>query len=78
MSASASSALFPHTEGSGLNPRQTGGYSGVPQTRHLPSGSRLTQRTPAGFPDGIPGSGLEMEGAMQQAAQPTRQSMKTA
>ena len=33
------------------------------------------QRTPAGLPLGIPGMGEEIEGAMQQAPQPTRQSI---
>jgi oxygen-independent coproporphyrinogen-3 oxidase len=37
------------------------------------SGVNWTQRTPAGFPSGIPGTGDEMDGAMQQAAQPMRQ-----
>jgi hypothetical protein len=32
---------------------------------------------PAGLPLGSPGIGLEMEGAMQHAAQPGRQSMST-
>lgn len=31
-----------------------------------------------GFPLGIPGIGLEMDGAMQQAAQPGRQAMAEA
>jgi hypothetical protein len=31
------------------------------------------QRTPAGFPFGMPGIGDEIEGAMQQAPQPVRQ-----
>ncbi len=31
------------------------------------------QGTPAGFPWGMPGMGEEMEGAVQQAAQPGRQ-----
>jgi oxygen-independent coproporphyrinogen-3 oxidase len=31
--------------------------------------SSWTQRTPAGLPSGMPGIGLLMEGAMQQAAQ---------
>ena len=31
------------------------------------------QGTPAGFPLGMPGMGEEMEGAVQQAAQPGRQ-----
>jgi hypothetical protein len=34
-----------------------------------------TQRTPAGLPSGMPGIGLLMEGAVQQAPQPGRQSM---
>jgi hypothetical protein len=33
------------------------------------------QRTPAGLPPGMPGIGLLMEGAMQQAPQPGRQFM---
>jgi oxygen-independent coproporphyrinogen-3 oxidase len=33
------------------------------------------QRTPAGFPEGMPGIGLEMEGAIQQAAHWGRQFM---
>lgn len=36
---------------------------------------RLTQRTPAGFPSGIPGRGEDIEMAMQQAPQPDRQVM---
>jgi hypothetical protein len=35
--------------------------------------SSCTQRTPAGFPFGIPGIGDEIEGAMQHAPQPARQ-----
>jgi oxygen-independent coproporphyrinogen III oxidase len=31
------------------------------------------QRTPAGLPDGMPGIGLVIEGAMQHAPQPGRQ-----
>lgn len=34
------------------------------------------QRTPAGLPWGMPGIGLLMEGAVQQAPQPGRQSMR--
>ena len=33
------------------------------------------QRTPAGLPEGMPGIGDEIEGAMQHAPQPGRQSM---
>ena len=34
-----------------------------------------TQRTPAGLPCGMPGMGEEIEGAMQHAPQPARQSI---
>jgi hypothetical protein len=33
------------------------------------------QRTPAGLPAGMPGIGDEIDGAMQHAPQPTRQSI---
>lgn len=39
------------------------------------SAVNCTQGTPAGLPFGIPGMGLEMEGAMQHAAQWGRQFM---
>lgn len=34
------------------------------------------QRTPDGLPSGIPGIGLDIEGAIQQAPQPKRHSIK--
>ncbi|WP_431289483.1 hypothetical protein [Roseateles chitinivorans] len=37
--------------------------------------SSWMQRTPAGLPSGMPGMGLLIEGAMQQAAQEGRQFM---
>ena len=37
------------------------------------SASNWTHGTPAGLPFGMPGIGLVMEGAMQQAPQPGRQ-----
>ena len=37
--------------------------------RQLISSARLTQRIKGGLPSGIPGIGLEMEGAIQQAPQ---------
>jgi hypothetical protein len=37
--------------------------------------SSWAQRTPAGLPKGMPGIGEEIEGAMQQAPQPGRQSI---
>jgi hypothetical protein len=36
------------------------------------SAVNCTQRTPAGLPCGMPGMGEDMDGAMQQAAQPAR------
>jgi len=36
------------------------------------------QRTPAGFPAGIPGMGEEIDRAIQQAPQPARQSISEA
>jgi hypothetical protein len=52
---------------------QTSGRSGLPKRAQRWSAVSWTQRTPAGFPRGIPGMGEEMEGAMQQAPQPLRQ-----
>jgi len=37
------------------------------------SSVNCTHRTPAGFPAGIPGMKLLIEGAMQQAPHPARQ-----
>lgn len=71
----ASAASRPHISGSGRNRRHTSGRSASPKSRQRPSGVNCTQRTPAGFPRGIPGMGLEMEGATQQAPHPTRHSI---
>ncbi len=71
----ACSALLPHMAGEGARLPQTAGRSGRPKMRQRFMSSSCTQRTPAGLPPGMPGIGLEMEGAMQQAAQPGRQSM---
>jgi hypothetical protein len=43
--------------------------------RQRASSASCTQRTPAGLPPGMPGMGELMEGAMQQAPQPGRQSI---
>ncbi|HBJ28810.1 MAG TPA: hypothetical protein DDZ08_13050, partial [Cobetia sp.] len=45
----------------------------MPNSLHRLSSSSCTQRTPAGLPLGMPGIGLEIEGAMQQPPQPARQ-----
>ena len=41
--------------------------------RQRMASSSWTQATPAGLPWGMPGMGLVIEGAMQQAPQPARQ-----
>ena len=41
--------------------------------RHRMSASNWTHGTPAGLPWGMPGIGLVIDGAMQQAPQPGRQ-----
>jgi hypothetical protein len=53
----------------------TAGRSGLPNRAQRQSGSNCTQRTPAGFPCGMPGIGDEIEGAMQHAPHSERQSM---
>ncbi|RTL01324.1 MAG: hypothetical protein EKK65_06870 [Lysobacterales bacterium] len=53
----------------------TAGRSGRPNSRQRCWSSSCTQRTPAGLPTGMPGIGLLIDGAMQQAPQPGRQFM---
>jgi hypothetical protein len=71
--ANACSLLVPHISADGWSPPQNGGRSGWPKMRHRLSSASWTQRTPAGFPFGIPGMGLVIDGAVQQAPQPGRQ-----
>lgn len=75
----ACAVLLPHMAGEGARLPQTAGRSGRPKSRQRFMSSSCTQRTPAGLlmplTTGMPGIGLEIEGAMQQAAQPGRQSM---
>lgn len=66
----ACSRLSPHISTEGLRLAQTAGRPGWPKIRQRSCSSSCTHRTPAGLPDGIPGIGEEMEGAIQQAAQP--------
>ena len=68
----ADSLLEPHISSEGCSPEQTAGRSGWPKMAHLMSGINWTHGTPAGLPWGMPGMGLVMEGAMQQAPQPVR------
>lgn len=63
----------PHIGNCGCKPEQHAGRSGRPKIRHCSCSSSCTQRTPAGLPPGMPGIGLEIDGAMQQAPQPGRQ-----
>jgi len=59
----------------GRNETHTPGRSGLPNSAQRPSGVSCTHGIPAGLPNGIPGIGELIEGAMQQAAQPTRHSI---
>ena len=68
----ASPALSPHISRLGGNELHTAGRSGCPNILQRFSSSSCAQRTPAGLPSGMPGIGLEMDGAMQQAPQPGR------
>jgi hypothetical protein len=72
---SASSAQLPHISSLGRKLVQTCGRSAQPKIRHLLSFVNCKQRTPAGFPADIPGIGEEIDGAIQQAAQPARHSI---
>lgn len=60
----------------GCSEAQTAGRSGRPNSRQRSEASSCTQRTPAGFPSGMPGIGELMDGAVQQAPQCGRHSMR--
>jgi hypothetical protein len=60
---------------SALNCAQTTGLAGELKIAHLLLSSRWMHFTPDGFPSGIPGSGDDIDGAMQQAPQLSRQSI---
>ncbi|TDK30665.1 hypothetical protein E2F49_09910 [Luteimonas terrae] len=66
----------PHMSGAGRSEPQKAGRSGRPNRRQRSRSSSCTQATPAGLPSGMPGIGDVIEGAMQQAAQPSRQSTR--
>ena len=57
----------------GTSDTHTAGRSGRPNSRQRSASSSCTQGTPAGLPCGMPGIGLLIDGAMQQAAQDGRQ-----
>lgn len=73
----ASSEDSPHISDEGFKLQQTLGLSGESNSLHRLSCVSWMQRTPAGFPSGIPGILEDMEGAMQQAPQPMRQFILT-
>jgi hypothetical protein len=69
----ACSRVSPHISRDGGRLPHTRGRPGCPKILQLSCSSSCTQRTPAGFPSGMPGIGEEIDGAMQQAPQPGRQ-----
>lgn len=71
----ACSRLLPHISSDGCKPPQNAGRSGWPKMRHRLFSPSCTHLTPAGFPFGMPGIGLVIEGAVQQAPQLSRQFM---
>lgn len=73
--ARASSAESRHISGMGRRRLHTNGRVGRPNNWQRLSAVNCTQRTPAGLPSGMPGIGDEIERAIQQAPQPTRQSI---
>ena len=69
----ACSRVVPHISAEGCRPAQKAGRSGWPKMRQRLSSASWMQRTPAGLPFGMPGIGLVIEGAVQQAPQSLRQ-----
>ncbi len=73
--ASACSRLSPHISVEGLSPPQQRGRSGWSKIAQRKSSVSWLQRVPAGLPFGMPGIGVEMDRAIQQAPHPGRHSM---
>lgn len=69
----ASRGPLPHISELGRKDAQKAGRAGSPKRRQRLSPASWMQCTPAGFPAGMPGIALAMEGAMQQAPQSGRQ-----
>ncbi len=69
-SVRASAGDRPHMSPDGCSRRHTAGLSARPKRPQRLSQESWTQRTPAGFPSGMPGMEEEIEGAMQHAPQP--------
>jgi hypothetical protein len=72
---SACSLVSPHISTLGFSEAQTAGRSGRPNNLQRACSSSCTHGTPAGLPPGMPGKAVVMEGAVQQAPQPGRQSI---
>jgi len=64
-----------HISSDGWSPAQTLGRRGEPKILQRCCASSCTQGVLAGLPLGIPGIGVEMEGAVQHAPQSGRQSI---
>lgn len=62
----------PHISSDGCKLAHTSGRSGWPKILQLLSPSSWIQRVLAGLPNGIPGIGEEIDGAMQHAPQALR------
>jgi len=72
----ASALLAPQLSMAAAKRRHTSGLTAWPNILQRFSSSSWTQRIPAGLPCGMPGIGELMEGAMQQAPQPGRHSIR--
>lgn len=66
----------PHISSEGISAEQIAGRSGFPKRAQRLSSVNCTQRTPAGFPRGMPGIGELIEGTTQQAPHPGRHSIQ--
>lgn len=71
--AKACAAESPHISTDGRKLLHTAGRRGSPISRQRLSLLNWMQRSPAALPPGIPGIAELIEGAMQQAPQPGRQ-----
>jgi hypothetical protein len=69
----AASRFVEHISIDGFRLLQTAGRNAEPKRLHKLSSDNWTHRTFAGFPCGMPGIGLEIDGAIQQAPQSGRQ-----
>jgi len=76
-SAKASPREPPHMSAAGRRLAQKPGRSARPNTRQRMFSSSCTHATPAGLPCGMPGNGEVIDGATQQAPQPSRQSRQS-